>query len=69
MLLAKLMPAFIHFCCQDRVCRFGCIGNGEMVLNDAGKIAETCWLEIPQHFPNAVLHEYVVMPRYYLCSL
>src|SRR4051812_49067730 len=35
-----------------------------MVLNDAGEMANKCWLEIPEHFPNAVLHEYVIMPNH-----
>jgi REP element-mobilizing transposase RayT len=35
-----------------------------MILNDTGKIAQQCWLEIPQHFPHAELHEYVVMPNH-----
>ena len=32
-----------------------------MVLNDAGCIADECWLEITNHFPNVVLREFVVM--------
>ncbi len=36
----------------------------QMILNDAGEIANECWLEIPKHFPNAVLHEHVVMPNH-----
>ena len=43
---------------------FGNIANGEMMLNDAGKIANECWLEIPNHFPNVFLHEFVVMPNH-----
>ena len=35
-----------------------------MILNDAGKIANECWLDIPNHFPNAVLHEHIVMPNH-----
>jgi REP element-mobilizing transposase RayT len=35
-----------------------------MILNDAGKIADNCWLEIPEHFPNVVLHEHIVMPNH-----
>ena len=35
-----------------------------MILNDAGKIADECWLQIPLHFPNAVLHDHVVMPNH-----
>jgi REP element-mobilizing transposase RayT len=40
------------------------IENGEMILNNAGNIAQQCWLDIPQHFPNVELHEYVVMPNH-----
>ena len=35
-----------------------------MTLNDAGKIAHDCWLEIPEHFPNVILHEFIVMPNH-----
>jgi REP element-mobilizing transposase RayT len=55
---------FITICCQDRKCLFGKIINGEMVLTDAGEIARECWLEIPKHFPNVVLHDYVIMPNH-----
>lgn len=55
---------FITICCQDRACLFGRVVNDEMELNDAGKIAEQYWLDIPKHFPNVVLHEYVVMPNH-----
>lgn len=71
---------FITICVQDRKSLFGKIAGGdnvgvedfqplhhhqpEMILNDAGKIADECWLEIPKHFPNAVLHEHIVMPNH-----
>lgn len=55
---------FVTLCCQDRVCLFGEIRNGQQFLYDAGKIANRYWLEIPAHFPNAVLHEYIVMPNH-----
>ena len=35
-----------------------------MILNAAGIVANGCWLDIPNHFPNAVLHEHVVMPNH-----
>lgn len=53
---------FITMNCYERARLFGKIMNGTMVLNDAGKIADACWLEIPQHFPHVILHEYVIMP-------
>ena len=55
---------FITICVQDRKCLFGKVENDEMGLNDTGKIASECWLEIPEHFTNAVLHEYIVMPNH-----
>lgn len=55
---------FITICVQDRKHLFGEIVNGEMNLNEAGAIADACWLDIPLHFPNAVLHEHIVMPNH-----
>ncbi|HBX53752.1 MAG: hypothetical protein A2275_06090 [Bacteroidetes bacterium RIFOXYA12_FULL_35_11] len=55
---------FITICVHEKKHLFGNIENGEMILNDAGKIANECWLEIPNHFPNAVLHEHIVMPNH-----
>lgn len=55
---------FITICCQNRACLFGEIINGEMILNKSGQIANDCWLEIPQHFPNVVLHEHIIMPNH-----
>ena len=55
---------FITICCQNRICLFGHIQNGQMILNDAGKIANECWLEIPKHFPHVILHEHVIMPNH-----
>jgi putative transposase len=59
---------FITICIQDRKCLFGNIFRGNtvdtMVLSTAGKIADECWLEIPKHFPNAILHEHIIMPNH-----
>lgn len=55
---------FITICCQDRACLFGNVMDGEMKLNDAGKITDEYWMEIPKHFPNTVLHEHIVMPNH-----
>jgi len=57
---------FITICVQDRKCLFGeiVVGVHELILNDAGNIANECWLEIPKHFPNAILHEHIIMPNH-----
>ncbi len=38
--------------------------KGEMKLNECGKIAERCWLKIPQHFPHVTLDEFIIMPNH-----
>ncbi|WP_312825723.1 transposase [Epilithonimonas sp.] len=55
---------FITICCQDRAHLFGRIVDGEMILNDAGSQSQECWQDIPNHFPNVVLHEFVIMPNH-----
>ena len=35
-----------------------------MHLSEIGKIANDCWLAIPQHFPFVRLGEFVVMPNH-----
>ena len=41
---------------------FGHIENGIMTFNDCGKIAQQIWDEMPQHYPNIELGEFIVMP-------
>jgi len=55
---------FVTLCLYGRACLFGHIENAEMILNDSGRTAQQCWLDIPNHYPNVVLHEYVIMPNH-----
>jgi REP element-mobilizing transposase RayT len=55
---------FVTIVCHKRQNLFGEIHNGQMVLNAAGKMVEECWFNIPKHFPNTELHEFVVMPNH-----
>lgn len=55
---------FVTICCKNRVCYFGAVEDGIMVLSDIGEIAEKCWLEIPEHFPFVVLHNHIIMPNH-----
>ena len=61
---------FITICCKNKAYLVGNISvEGEnippkMILNNAGKIAEECWLDIPKHFPNVILHEHIIMPNH-----
>ncbi len=55
---------FITICTKNRECLFGNVVDGKMMLNDAGQIAQNCWLEIPDHYPNVILDEFVIMPNH-----
>ena len=55
---------FITICTRDRACLFGEVVDGEMRLNEYGRIARRCWEEIPLHFPHAELDAFVVMPNH-----
>ena len=48
----------------QRDCLFGEIVEGEMKLNEFGKIADDCWLAIPDHFDHVELGAYVIMPNH-----
>lgn len=36
----------------------------KMIWNDAGKITNAGWMDIPKHFPNSILYEHIVMPNH-----
>ena len=51
-------------CTQHRVNYFGEMKGTQIQLNHIGKIATDCWLDIPEHFHNTALDEFVVMPNH-----
>ena len=55
---------FVTICTHNHECTLGEIINGEMRLNEIGKIVGKCWKEIPSHFTNVGLDEFVVMPNH-----
>lgn len=55
---------FITICCFENKHLFGKIMDGVMVLNEAGRVTERCWEEIPEHFEDVVLHAFVIMPNH-----
>ena len=55
---------FVTILCFQREHLFGRIEERKIMLNDGGRIASSCWKEIPKHFPQLSLHEYVIMPNH-----
>ena len=54
---------FVTICAKNRRCLFGNIVNDKMVLNDVGMAAERCLRQIPKHYPDAIMDEYIIMPN------
>ena len=55
---------FVTICTKDRKEWFGEIQSQKMILNKIGNIVKKCFLEIPEHFSDVKLDEYVVMPNH-----
>jgi putative transposase len=55
---------FVTICSANGKCLFSDINNGHIDLNHFGEIVYRCWLDIPIHYPNVQLDEFVVMPNH-----
>jgi len=55
---------FVTICIKDRQELFGTVENNQMILNDLGKIAEKCWIDLPNHYMNCALDEFTIMPNH-----
>jgi putative transposase len=55
---------FVTICIQNHECRLGAIIGENIQLTVGGWIVYQSWFEIPQHFPNVQLDEFVVMPNH-----
>jgi len=55
---------FITICTYNRQLLYGEIHDCEIHLNSVGMMVEKTWSEIPDHFLNVKLGEFVVMPNH-----
>lgn len=55
---------FITICCQEKKLRFGDIRNGEMCLNECGKIATQEWKNLLQRYPVLETDIFQIMPNH-----
>ena len=56
---------FVTIVTRDRVCLFGEMVNGEMRLNDGGRMIEQWWFELNRKFSTVETDEFVVMPNHF----
>jgi hypothetical protein len=54
----------VTICTQNRSCLFGVIDNSDMLLNDAGRMIDKTWREIPDHYPGVELDVMQIMPNH-----
>ena len=52
---------FINICCQNRAYFLGEIRDGQMALNDCGKIAFEEWLKLHRRFENLALDVFQIV--------
>lgn len=55
---------FITICTVHHNNFFGKVFNNQIILSSRGLIANKCLIDIPVHFPDVNLLEYVVMPNH-----
>ncbi len=55
---------FVTICARNRECLFGNISDGQMVLNDVGRIIERVWEDLPSRLPSIELDALGVMPNH-----
>ena len=55
---------YVTVCTKDRHECLGAIKDGAMIFNECGEIVDRYWAQIPQHYGNVRLDEFVVMPNH-----
>jgi len=55
---------FITICTADRACWFGDVVDGEMRVNAWGEIVQRTWDNLPNHFRQVALDQFIVMPNH-----
>ena len=55
---------FVTVCTQEKECLFGSIVNNDMQLNDAGRMIQTVWHQLPDRFAFITTDEFIVMPNH-----
>lgn len=55
---------FVTICTQGKEFLFGEIVEGEMIVNEAGRLVQKTWDALPQRFGSLVLDAFQVMPNH-----
>ncbi len=56
---------FVTVCVEHRECLLGQVIDGDMTINDWGRVVEDAWKEVAEHWPAVELDAFVVMPNHF----
>ena len=56
---------FVTMCVSNRQRLFGNVIDGKMILNEAGRMVETIWMQLAIRFEFIELDEFTVMPNHF----
>jgi REP element-mobilizing transposase RayT len=60
---------FITISVNYKLCLFGEIENGNMILNSAGKMVDEWYYELENKFKNIKCQEKIIMPNHFHCII
>ncbi|HZR29941.1 MAG TPA: transposase [Terriglobales bacterium] len=55
---------FVTICTRNKICCLGTIRNDQAVLSAIGNFANDSWREIPRHYSDVTIDQFVVMPNH-----
>jgi REP element-mobilizing transposase RayT len=55
---------FVTICTWRRGILFGAVVDGAMILNENGRLVQSVWEDLPNHYTNVALDAFVVMPNH-----
>jgi putative transposase len=55
---------FVTICTLNRSSQFGPVVDGAVRLNDAGRVVQAIWDDLPKHCPGLELDAFVLMPNH-----
>jgi len=61
---SQVAAYFVTICVQEREDLFGKIASDEMQLNNAGRMVQSAWKDLPRYYPGAEIDAFVVMPNH-----
>ncbi|HHT9113265.1 MAG: transposase [Planctomycetes bacterium] len=56
---------FVTICAHNKECLFGDVVNGNLALNDFGRMVDSEWLKTAEIRKNVILDGYVIMPNHF----